>query len=161
MQIQPITISNNTKFEGWKINGNKIINANYSELRNLSEHFHRLKKEELIEITTILDFTGAKEIRRSEEALMKLQNGIRDVLSSLWNWNTKISELEDLKANGKELSDSQRENLKNYKSWVSDVEKKAANCRNEYYAEDTPSTNDYNPLQDDLDIVTFTNSHYD
>ena len=60
MQIQSISNSNNPAFQGWKVNGDKILKAGQGELRNYAEHFHKLKKEELMEIATVNDFFGLK-----------------------------------------------------------------------------------------------------
>ena len=165
MQIQPISLTSNPQFEGWKINGDKILRAGSGELRNYAEHFHRLKKEELMKIATVKDFFGFKIKSESENAFVKLQSAVREVLTNIWDWKDRISYYEELQSNGKRLTESQKESLTTCISWVKEVEEKADNCRSRYYEDEKISSNDSGSssdnIADDLNITVFTSTHYD
>lgn len=181
MQIQPISLTSNPQFEGWKVNGDKILRAGSGELRNYAEHFHRLKKEELMEIATVKDFFGFKIKTESENAFVKLQGAVREVLTNVWDWKNRITDIEEKEASGKPLADFQKDSLKTLKGWIEEVEEKADNCRAIYYEEDTDpapakvnetkkyeepthSSDDYDSsdnIIDDLNITVYTSTHYD
>ena len=181
MQIQPISSTGNPQFKGWKVNGDRILRANNGELRNYAEHFHKLKKEELLEITKVKDFFGFKMEAESTDAFIKLQGAVREVLTNLWDWKDRITSIEERQSSGKILTDSQKESLITCKSWVKEVEEKADNCRAIYYEEDTEpapakvnetkkyeepthSSGDYDSsdnIIDDLNITVYTSTHYD
>lgn len=165
MQIQPISLTSNPQFEGWKVNGDKILRASSGELRNYAEHFHKLKKEELVEIATVKDFFGFKMKSESNDAFVKIQGAVREVLTNVWNWKDKILYYEELKINGKRLTSDQTNNLKELKSWVKEVEEKADNCRSMYYEDKKISSNDSGSssdnIADDINITVYTSTHYD
>lgn len=182
MQIQPISSTGNPQFKGWKVNGDRILRANNGELRNYAEHFHKLKKEELLEITKVKDFFGFKMEAESTDAFIKLQGAVREVLTNLWDWKDRITSIEERQASGKILTDSQKESLITCKSWVKEVEEKADNCLAIYYEEEEPiivstkpdetktyeevrhTSDDYissDNIIDDLNITVYTSTHYD
>lgn len=162
MQIQPISTTSNLQFKGWKVNGDKILRANNGELRNYAEHFHKLKKEELAEIATVKDFFGLKMEKDSNDAFVKLQGAVREVLTNVWDWKDRITTIEERAMSGKVLTKTQKESLETLQEWVSEVETKANNCRNRYYEEENvvhriSSDN----AADDINITVYTSTHYD
>lgn len=161
MQIQSISNSNNPAFQGWKVNGDKILKAGQGELRNYAEHFHKLKKEELMEIATVNDFFGLKMKSESENAFVKLQGAVREVLTNVWDWKDRISNIEEREASGKKLTESQEESLRTLRGWVNEVEQKANNCKNVYYETEYVSAQDSSDPYDGLDPVTLRGTHYD
>lgn len=151
---QSQTTTNTTSFRGWTINGETILRASETEMKNFAEYFHKLSKESLMDISAVRNFLGFKKVNLSMEAYGKLKAAIATVITTKNALITKMNELSNIPW--------KRDEAAKLKQQIDELNAKADNCLDRYYDYGN-STSDNDSSSGDLieDPVTYRMTHYD
>lgn len=176
MRIQPIITNQQTKtyqnkvnakqpknvsFEGWKISGKNILEANAAELREYAEYLHKINKNSLIEISKVKNTKGIDAIP-SMEAYATIREAINNVVTQKNNWTNTVISLEEKAERNGFLTNEQNETLIKHRVLINNLDNKAAQCHDKLYQEENHyeevRTYAGDPTQDP---VTNMQTHYD